>query len=131
MVKPVERSKWFALVGDVLDGASVPARAGTEVHGDDVASATWALLKAAPDKVAGRAFNCSDIVASHRMIVQCVHEVAEMSGPVPEEGEHPQGIMRTDGLARLGVIFGGIGLFKKTIEELVAAARKVRPAASP
>ena len=87
IVAPVERSKWFDLVSDVIDGVAVPARAGTEVHGDDVASAVWALLAAPPERVAGRMFNCCDIVVSNRDIVRLVHEFAGTSGPVPEEGD--------------------------------------------
>jgi UDP-glucose 4-epimerase len=126
VVEPAERSKWFSLVGDVLDGIAVPPRAGTEVHGDDVASATWALLQAPSDAVTGRAFNCSDIVVSHREIVRLVHEIADMSGPVHEEERLPTGIMRCDGLAALGVTFGGRSLFEKTIVELVDAVRMAR-----
>ena len=126
IVEPVVRSKWFSLINDVLDGMPVNARAGTEVHGDDVANATWTLLQAPPDAIAGRAFNCSDIVVSHRDIVRLVHELAKISGPVPEEGELPQGIMRTDALQALGVKFGGRPLFEKTIAALVAAAQSVR-----
>lgn len=124
MVTPAERSKWFSLVNDVLDGVTVPARAGTEVHGNDVANATWALLRAPPESVVGRMFNCSDIVVSNRKIVQLVQRIAKISGPVPEEETSPQGIMRTDGLAALGVTFGGRALFEKTIAELVTAAGK-------
>ena len=126
MVDPAARSKWFSLIGDVLDGTAIPARAGTEVHGDDVASAAWALLQAPSDAVAGRAFNCSDIVVSHREIVELVRRIANLAGPLPEEGELPAAIMRTDGLASLGVTFGGRALFERTIAELVAAVGKAR-----
>lgn len=121
IVAPVERSKWFSLVNDLIDGVAVPERAGTEVHGDDVASAAWALLTAPPNQVAGRTFNCSDIVIANRDIVRLVHKFAGIGGPVPEAGDSPKGIMRTDALTALGVTFGGQPLFEKTVADLVAA----------
>jgi nucleoside-diphosphate-sugar epimerase len=121
IVAPIERSKWFSLVNDVIDGVAVPARAGTEVHGDDVASAAWALLSAPPEQVTGRSFNCSDIVVSNRDIAGLVHKFAGKSGAVPEEGDPPKGIMRTDALKALGVKFGGRPLLEKTMADLVAA----------
>lgn len=126
LVEPVERTKWFSLVNDVVDGVAVPERAGTEVHGDDVADAAMTLLSAPPERVAGRAFNCSDMIISHRDIVRLVHKFADISGPLPEEGEHPKAILRTDALAALGVTFGGRKLFERTIEGLVAAVRERR-----
>jgi nucleoside-diphosphate-sugar epimerase len=123
MVQPAERSKWFSLVRAMLDGEAVPARAGSEVHGEDVAQAAWILLKAEPKAVAGRAFNCSDIVVSHREIVTLVHEIAGVSGPLPEEGDLPSGLMQTDALAALGMKFGGRARFEETVRGLVSAAQ--------
>ena len=124
IVEPLEKSKWLSLVRDTLDGKPVAPRAGTEVHGDDVASAAWTLLHAPADKLAGRAFNCSDIVISHRDIVVLVQEIARASGPVPEIGELPKSVMRTDALSALGVSFGGRRLFEETMAALVGAARR-------
>jgi hypothetical protein len=123
----VQRTKWFDLIGNILDGATIPVRAATEVHGEDVANATWTVLQAPAESIAGRVLNCSDIVVSHRRIVELVHEIANVDGPVPEEGEHPAGIMRCDALQALGVRFGGEPLFEATIAEIVAAAREARP----
>ena len=126
IVEPLERSKWFSLVKDALDGVAVPERVATEVHGDDVASATWALLQAPPEALGGRAFNCSDLVVSQRAIVLMVHAIAGISSPLPEEGAPPRGIMRTDALEALSVTFGGKALFEKTVAALVAAAMQAR-----
>lgn len=125
IVEPVERSKWFSLVNDVVDGVAVPEKAGTEVHGNDVAIATWTLLTT-PARIAGCAFNCSDIVVSNRDIVRLVHRFAGITGTVPEESEHPGGVMRSDALEALGVRFGGRKLFEPTIAELVGAVRERR-----
>jgi nucleoside-diphosphate-sugar epimerase len=123
MVVPAEKSKWFDLVARVLKREPVPSRAGSEVHGRDVAEAVWRLLNAAPAEVAGRAFNCCDIVVSTRDIVRLVHRAAAISGPLPKPAPAPVNVMGRDSLDRLGVIFGGWPLFEATIEELVAAAQ--------
>ena len=122
VVAPAERSKWFGLVGRALRGEAVPARCGTEVHGRDVAEAVWRLLRADPTEIAGRAFNCSDIIVSHRDIVLLVQQIAGVAGPLPEAGSPLAGVMRCEGLERLGVRFGGRPLFEATIRDLVAAA---------
>jgi nucleoside-diphosphate-sugar epimerase len=125
---PPEASKWFHLVADILAGKPIPARAASEVHGRDVAAAVWCLLDAPPAAIAGIAFNCSDIVVSTRDIAARVQRLAQVSGPLPEAGRPPAGVMGHARLAALGVRFGGWPLFEQSLVELVAA---VRAAAEP
>ena len=122
-VVPHERSKWFDLVAEALAGKDLPARAGSEVHGRDVAEAVWRLLTAEPGRVAGRMFNCSDIVVSSRDVVRLAHRAAGTGGPLPELSPPPQNIMECPGLSELGVKFGGWPLLEETVSELVAAVR--------
>lgn len=122
MIAPPERSKWFGIVAAALKGETVEARAGTEVHGRDVADAVWRLLRAEVDEVAGRAFNCSDLVVSTRDVVALAHRFAGVDGPLPDAPPPPAGIMRCDGLKRLGLRFGGRPLLEETVAELAAAA---------
>jgi nucleoside-diphosphate-sugar epimerase len=126
VVDPVELSKWFSLVNDVLDGNAIPTRSGTEVHGEDVAAAVVLLLHAPAESVAGRVFNCSDLVVSNRELVALVREAAETPGPLPAEETTQLGVMRTEALEALGLSFGGLPLLKRTINELVSAVRKTR-----
>ena len=67
---PVERSKWFDLVGRRArrrcGAARVPAPRCMATMWQ---SAVWRLLYRRPESVAGRMFNCSDIVVSTRDIV--------------------------------------------------------------
>jgi nucleoside-diphosphate-sugar epimerase len=121
VVAPVERSKWFALVGQALRGEPVAGRAGSEVHGRDVAQSVWRLLTAPPEAVAGRMFNCSDIVVSTHDIVRLAQEIAGIEGPLPEPSAPPKNLMECSGLKALGVEFGGWPLFEASIAELVAA----------
>jgi hypothetical protein len=71
--------------------------------------------------VAGRVFNCSDIIVSTRDIVRLTHRFAGLSGPLPEIAPPPKNVMGRDGLDRLGVPFGGWALFEETVGSLVAA----------
>jgi nucleoside-diphosphate-sugar epimerase len=122
-IVPIARSKWFELVGKILRGETIAARIGSEVHGRDVADAVWRLANAPADKIAGKCFNCSDIVVSTRDIALLVHRQAGISGPLPGAGEPPVNVMDSPGLRALGVSFGGRLLFEATIAELVAAIR--------
>ena len=123
LLDPAGKSKWFGLVSQVLRGEVVEARAGTEVHGRDVAEAVWRLLIAEPEAVAGRSFNCSDIAVSTRDIAELIHQSAGTSGPLPAACPPPANIMDCAGLTRLGVVFGGRPLLERTVAELVAAVR--------
>jgi nucleoside-diphosphate-sugar epimerase len=129
MVVPAERSKWFDLVRRLMRGEAAPVRAGTEVHGRDVADAVWRVLRAAPGQVAGRMFNCSDIVVSTRDIARLVHRAAGASGPMPEQAPAPANVMDCAGLKALGVQFGGWPLFEETVGRLVESVRAAAEAA--
>jgi nucleoside-diphosphate-sugar epimerase len=52
LTTPARKSKWFDLVTAALCSEAVPSRAGTEVHGRDVADAVWRLLQAPAEQVA-------------------------------------------------------------------------------
>jgi nucleoside-diphosphate-sugar epimerase len=93
------------------------------VHARDVAESVWRLLQADRDAVAGRAFNCSDTVVSTRDVVGLVQRIANVSGPLPEPAPAPTNVMASEALAALGVRFGGVPLFEKTVAELVGAVQ--------
>lgn len=124
VISPVERSKWFDVVTGALKGDAVEVRAGSEVHARDVAESVWRLLQADPEAIAGRAFNCSDLVVSTRDVVGLVQRIANVSGPLPEPAPLPTNVMASDGLAALGVRFGGPALVEETVAELVEEARR-------
>ena len=123
LLDPAERSKWFGLVGCVLRGEPVEPRAGTEVHGRDVAESVWRLLTAEPGAVAGRSFNCSDIAVSTREIASLAQRFGGVSGPLPDPCPPPTNVVNCAGLAQLGVVFGGRPLLERTVAELVAAVQ--------
>ncbi len=124
---PPCRSKWFHMARDVVGGRPVTAtRTSTEVHGDDVAAAAWILLTAREADVAGRAFNCSDLVVSTREIAERMYGIhCGVAGPtptLPDAVPPPDNIMRCDGLRALGWRPRGRRGLQATIRELLDAA---------
>jgi nucleoside-diphosphate-sugar epimerase len=124
MVVPAGKTKWFDVVSQALAGEPVEPRTSTEVHGRDVADSVWRLMQVDTAEMAGSTFNCSDIVVSTRDIVSLAHRFTGAAGPLPEAPPPPANVMRSDGLTRLGVAFGGWPLFEETIAALVDAVTK-------
>lgn len=120
---PLRRSKWHPLISAMLAGQPWPhPRAGTEVHGQDVARAVGLLLRA--DGVAGRTFNCSDLAVSDRDVARIVQETVGGTGPLPEGRiVEAEGIMDCAALKALGMRFGGRPLLEATVAELMHAIR--------
>lgn len=123
LLDPVEKTKWHGLVGQVLAGAEIAPRLASEVHGADVAEAAWRILTAPAATVAGRAFNCSDILVAHREIAAETARIAGIEVRLPEEGAPPTMVMACPSLAALGMRFRGEAAFRQTIAALVAARR--------
>jgi nucleoside-diphosphate-sugar epimerase len=108
----------------MLDGGAWPvARGGTEVHGADVARATWLLLTA-PD-VAGQVYNCSDIYVTTRDVAEIVQRLTATGARLPDPpGTPPSNVMDAGRLRARGLEFGGWPCLERTVVELVAAARR-------
>jgi nucleoside-diphosphate-sugar epimerase len=68
------RHKWADLFDDWQAGREIVPRAGTEVHGEDVA-ATVSLVLSARDGVAGEIFNVSDIVVDRRELLRAAAQI--------------------------------------------------------
>jgi nucleoside-diphosphate-sugar epimerase len=101
------RHKLADLLDDWRAGREIAPRAGTEVHGDDVAAAVSLVLNAGGG-VAGEVFNVSDIVVDR-------HELLEMAGAINGRAENlPAGadrsalnVMSSEKLRELGWRPGG------------------------
>lgn len=121
VTSPIDRSKWFDLVADLLTGKPIPARGGTEVHGADVAAAVSLLLQAQDGVIAGQAFNCSDLYVTTRDIAARIRDYSghpvELPGKPADAGVF--NIMDCSKLADLGMTFGGKSALRRTIEMLV------------
>ena len=125
ITQPVESSKWFDLARSIACGTALPpARLGTEVHGADVASAVWTMLTSPAEAVAGRAFNCSDLMIDTRdVMARLARELgvpAELPEPARNRVQHP---MRSTALQALGWQPGGEERLARTISELAEIVR--------
>lgn len=107
-------NKWDALVADVAAGRPVVPRAGTEVHGDDVAQAVGLMLKADVEIVSGQSFNLSDITVDTRMIVERLGLPADLLAFTALAANE----MLTEKIRRIGWKPGGMRRFDKTMASL-------------
>jgi len=114
-------NKWDGLFADYLAGRPVPARAGTEVHGCDLAHAVRLMLTAPPDAVAGEVFNVSDIATDTRAILRPLQEATGSPHPLLPASRHTlTGEMDTAKLRALGWSGGGLPLLEETVRRLAA-----------
>ncbi len=122
LTHPVERSKWWKLVQDVLNDKPITSnRGGTEVHGADVANVIATLLTRPSFDV--NTLHLSDLYVTTREIVRLTRAFSGHSGELPAESPAPSNVMVSRYLADLGITLGGVPLLEKTIAELVEAAR--------
>lgn len=129
IVRPLDRTKWLDLAEAVLAGESVgQVRAGTEVHGEDVADAVWRLLTAPSVAVAGRVFNCSDLEVDTRDILRRMQAALGRPGRLPATAPPPGNVLRCDSLHALGWRPGGDARLQAEIAALCARVRERAPA---
>lgn len=120
--EPVENSKWFELVGQVVrNEAVVVSRGGKEVHVADVAQAVQALLDADPQHITGQAFECYDQYISEWDVAQLAKSLAGSQSSISGSCPTPAHQIVTDKIRSLGVSFGGQKRLHQTIASLVAA----------
>lgn len=111
--------KWRPIIDDYLAGRPVPPRAGTEVHGDDVA---WAVLIAltAPLQAAHEVFNVSDIVVDNADVLAIFQATTGASGALPAHADASLlNVMSSRKLRALGWRPGGRDLFEATVRETI------------
>lgn len=81
---PGRAHKWAELFADHLAGKTISPRAGTEVHGEDVAAAARiALDHAVPQPV----LNVSDLMIDRRDLLGLVDELSGVKQPLPERAD--------------------------------------------
>ncbi len=117
---PVENSKWFGLVSDIVAGKPVNvAGGGKEVHAADVAQAIGILLQA--DNIAGQAFACYDQYISQHDVATIAKEISGSSSEINGQPQTPVHQIVTEKIRRLGMRFGGRELLRQTVGQLVDA----------
>ncbi|MEK6247745.1 MAG: NAD-dependent epimerase/dehydratase family protein, partial [Planctomycetales bacterium] len=118
VARPIQRSKWFQLIRDVVDGKQVTCcRGGKEVHAADVAKAVELLLGA--EQVAGEVFNCYDRYVSEYEVARIANEISGKECQIEGERKQPKHQIETGKLRSIGMQFGGEPLLRKTIGELI------------
>ncbi len=119
---PIEDSKWFDLVKDVVEGRMVECRrGGKEVHVSDVAKAALLLMEAAD--IEGHAFNCYDRYVSEYEVASIAKEISGSDSQIHGEAPQPKHQIETDRLRHLGMSFGGSDLLYATVQQMVQAVQ--------
>lgn len=117
---PGRAHKWAGLFADYLAGRPIAPRAGTEVHGADLAAAVLCLAQAPPGALKGDAYNVSDLVIDRRDILGPVKTASGVAHPLPAAGDTAAlNVMDTSALRGLGWQPGGRALFDRTLAELI------------
>lgn len=123
---PGRTNKWSELFTDYLAGKPIEPRAGTEVHGQDVAAAVSLMLSASDRSAPGDVFNVSDMLVDRHDILAIVQTVTGSANALPARADTASlGIMVTERLRALGWRPGGWPLFRETVEELVKQHRGI------
>ena len=124
---PGRRHKWADLFADYLAGREIAPRAGTEVHGRDVADAVRLILEAPADALAGEVFNVSDLVIDRRDILAPLKAASACPHPLPLAADAAAlNVMDIRRLEALGWRPGGRALFNATMTALTSATETGR-----
>jgi nucleoside-diphosphate-sugar epimerase len=123
---PVERSKWWELVGAVVHDQEITSCGGTEVHGADVARVIWHYL--ANPACAAEVIHVSDRYITHREVLQLARAISGRPGPLPPEPPAPPANpLACKRLAEMGLTLGGAAALEATVAALVRAAEQATP----
>ncbi|HBI41936.1 MAG TPA: NAD(P)-dependent oxidoreductase [Planctomycetales bacterium] len=128
LAHPPEDSKWYDLVGQVMNGEPIAtAQGGKEVHAADVARAVDLLLNADVKVVAGQAYNCTDGYIAEQEVAGIAKELSGSASSITDLNRGPKNQIDTGKLRALGMTFGGAPLLRQTVQELVEAHRYATP----
>jgi nucleoside-diphosphate-sugar epimerase len=126
LARPAADSKWFELVQRVVADKPVECRrGGKEVHAADVAQTVELLLAAPAEAIAGEAFNCYDLYVSEWDVAMLAKTISRSGTVVQGMQTAPKNQIQTGKLRRLEMKFGGQELLRRTVEQLVEAAKAV------
>jgi nucleoside-diphosphate-sugar epimerase len=119
---PMENSKWYAIVEQILRGDTVYCeRGGKEVHAADVARAAELLLNV--EGTSGEAYNCYDMYISQWDVAQLTKEISGSPSQIGGRQTFPKHEIVNAKIRSLGMEFGGRELFEDTISQMIAHAR--------
>ncbi len=108
LAHPPEESKWYGLVGKVMNGEPIStAQGGKEVHAADVARAVDLLLNADAKTIAGQAYNCTGGYVADQEVAQIAKELSGSASSIADLNRGPKNQIDTNKLRGLGMTFGG------------------------
>jgi nucleoside-diphosphate-sugar epimerase len=120
---PGRDHKWSGLIRNLAGGMAIMGRAGSEVHGDDVADAVVLVMDADRSAMPDPVFNVSDLVVDRAEIAALV---AERTGKVlpacPRFIASGLNVMDTSRLRGLGWQPGGREKLRSTVRAMTDAA---------
>lgn len=117
---PGRGHKWQTLFRDFAARAEIAPRAGTEVHGADLAAAVRLLLIAPAPALAPGAFNVSDILLDRRDLLSEWAAITGLTTRLPERADHRTvNVMDTERLRALGWRPRGWAGLRAALRELV------------
>ena len=124
LAHPPQNSRWYDLVGQVLRGERIESRrGGKEVHAADVARAVELLLRADAPSITGQSFNCCDMFVSEEQVARVALELTGSASIISNLNPGPKHQIETGKIRKLGMSFGGLGLLRQTVEQLIKAHR--------
>ena len=108
LAHPPQNSKWYDLVGQVMNGESIStAQGGKEVHAADVARAVDLLLNADAKTIAGQSYNCTGGYIADQEVAQIAKELSGSASSIADLNRGPKNQIDTSKLRALGMTFGG------------------------
>ena len=114
-----ETHKWSQLLGEFERGEKIDPRHGTEVHGDDLASAVSLLSGKSEDGWRPcEVFNVSDLLLDQQDLLRAYGERKGLTHELPGRSGTPLGVMGTAKLETLGWVRGGNGKLEAFLDTL-------------
>ena len=118
--RPGHWHKWQDLFDDYEAGRPIAPRAGTELHGLDLAEAVVCVLEAPAEAVSGQAFNVSDLMVDRRDLLTRYAELRGMVRALPPHADTLPNEMDCARLRSLGWAPGGWPRLDRFLSDLAA-----------
>lgn len=122
IAKPLENSKWFKLIENIVRGVDVEVKSGgKEVHVDDVARAIELLLVS--DGIEGQSYSCYDRYISEFDVANVAKQICSSSSSIAGGQKRPKHEIDVTKIKELGMEFGGSGRLYEMVESMVKQIR--------
>lgn len=120
--RPVEQSKWYGVVRNVMAGRTIDdPSGGKEVHASDVARAVELLLHADLYTIAGQSYHCCDRYVAAMDVARIAKHLTSSTSRITGSAQSPRHQIDSGKLQHLGLHFGGSARLEKYVSELLEA----------